>query len=154
MDAKTKTLIRKYKTHDPFTIADALNIHIRYAQFEDGTRGLYYRTLRQRFIVIHEDLNEAWKKFVCAHEIGHDRLHPGLSRFWLDEHSISNPGKYEREANHFAANLLIPDSLLLDGMTIYEAAVLCGVPHEVAHLKRRPQPKRNIRKDETSFFST
>ncbi|TXK82613.1 ImmA/IrrE family metallo-endopeptidase [Paenibacillus sp. N3.4] len=153
MHEKTKKLIRKFKTNDPFLIAEGLNINIRYAKFEDGTRGLYYKVLRQKFIVLHEDLSEAWKRFICAHEIGHDRLHPGLSRFWLDEHSISNPGKYEREANQFAANLLIPDALLLNGMTIYEAAAVCGVPEEVAHLKQRPQPKRNIWKNEDSHFS-
>jgi Zn-dependent peptidase ImmA (M78 family) len=150
---KIRKLIRRFKTNDPFIIANGLNIHIRYARFEDGTRGLYYKTLRQKFIVLHEDLNEDWKKFVCAHEIGHDRLHPGLSRFWLDEHTISNPGKYEREANQFAVNLLIPDTLLLNGMTIFEAALLCGVPEEIAHLKRRPEPKRNTSKEKDSFFS-
>lgn len=136
-------LTKKFKSNDPFVIANGLNIHIRYARFEDGTRGLYYKTLRQRFIVLHEDLSEEWMKFVCAHEIGHDRLHPGLSRFWLDEHTLSNPGKYEREANQFAVNLLISDSLLLNGMTIYEAAIVCGVPLELAHFKKRPEPKGN-----------
>lgn len=115
MDRTILKLIRRFKTNDPFLIAKGLNINIRFAKFEDGTRGLYYRILRRRFIVIHEELDEHWKRFVCAHELGHDRLHPGFSRFWLDEKTLYNVGKFERQANKFAIKLLTAnDKLLID----------------------------------------
>lgn len=115
MDRTILKLIRRFKTNDPFRIAEGLNINIRFAKFEDGTRGLYYRILRRRFIVIHEELDEHWQRFVCAHELGHDRLHPGFSRFWLDEKTLYNVGKFERQANKFAIKLLTAnDKLLID----------------------------------------
>lgn len=92
---------------------------------------MYYRVLRRRFIVIHEDLNEYWKRFICAHELGHDRLHPGLSRFWLDEQSFRNPGKYERQANKFAVHLLTSGDYPAPGETIGELLRRNGVPEEM-----------------------
>lgn len=124
-------LTRKFKTNDPFLIAKGLNINIRYARFEDGTRGLYYRVLRRRFIVIHEGLDEHWQRFICAHELGHDRLHPGLSRFWLDEQSLRNAGKYERQANKFAVRLLTAGDSPAPGETLTELLQRNNVPVEM-----------------------
>lgn len=106
MDQTISKLIKKYKTNDPFAIATSMNILIRFADLPEGTRGFYYRILRRRFIVLSNDLTDEWSRFVCAHELGHDRLHPGLNSFWLDAHSFTNPGKYERQANTFAIKLL------------------------------------------------
>ncbi|MGG1598561.1 ImmA/IrrE family metallo-endopeptidase [Paenibacillus naphthalenovorans] len=125
-------LIRKFKTNDPFQIAKGLNIHIRYANFDDGTRGLYYRVLRRRFIVIHDQLDEHWQRFVCAHELAHDRLHPGFNRFWLDEQSFFNAGKFERQANKFAVRLLTAGDSPRRGETIGEVLRRNGVPEEMA----------------------
>lgn len=130
----TVKLVRRFKTNDPFVIARGLNINIRFANFEDGTRGLYYRVLRRRFIVIHDRLDESWQRFVCAHELGHDRLHPGLSRFWLDEHSCFNPGKYERQANRFAVTLLTSGDMLQPGESLMDLLRRNGIPEEMTQL--------------------
>jgi Zn-dependent peptidase ImmA (M78 family) len=106
MDKTIYKLVRRFQTNDPFAIAEGLNIHVRYANLGEQTRGLYYRKLRRRFIVIHETLSEEWQRFICAHELGHDRLHPGINRFWIDDHSLFNVGKLERQANKFAVRLL------------------------------------------------
>lgn len=124
-------LIRRFKTNDPFLIAEGLNIHIRYANFEDGTRGLYYRILRRRFIVIHDQLDENWKRFVCAHELGHDHLHPGFSRFWLDEKSFFNAGKFESQANKFAVRLLTAGDSPKRGESIKDFLMRNNVPPEM-----------------------
>ena len=131
LDKIIPRLIRKYKTNDPFKIAAGLNIIIRFASFDDGTRGLYYRVLRRRFIVIHEGLDEYWQRFICAHELAHDRLHPGLSRFWLDEQSFRNPGKYERQANRFAIKLLTAYDSLNQDESVGEFLKRNGVPEEM-----------------------
>lgn len=125
-------LIHRFKTNNPFLIAKGLNIHIRYANFEDGTRGLYYRILRRRFIVIHDQLDENWQRFVCAHELGHDRLHPGLSRFWLDEQSFFNAGKFERQANKFAVRLLTAGDSPQRGESISDFLRRNNVPPEMS----------------------
>ncbi|NOV01376.1 ImmA/IrrE family metallo-endopeptidase [Paenibacillus planticolens] len=131
MDKTLKKLIRQFKTTDPFIISVGLGINIRYADLGDQTRGIYYRKLRRRFIVIHENLDEYWQRFVCAHELGHDRLHPGVSRFWLDEQSFYNVGKFERQANRFAVRLLTADDPIKADETVEELFKRQGVPIEL-----------------------
>lgn len=43
--------------------------------------------------------------------------------------------KTEREANRFAAELLIPDEAIAESNNIYELASLYGVPVELVKLK-------------------
>ncbi|MDQ0063550.1 ImmA/IrrE family metallo-endopeptidase [Paenibacillus harenae] len=131
MDKLIRKLIRKFQTNDPFTIAEGLGIHLRYADLGEGTRGVYYKILRRRFIVIHEQLPEDWRRFVCAHELGHDRLHPGFNRFWLDEQSFFNVGKYERQASKFAVRLLTAGDALAHSETLEELLMRNGVPVEM-----------------------
>jgi len=131
MDKIIHQLVRRHKTNNPFVIAEGLKIHIRYADLGKGVRGFYRKTLRRRFIVIHEALSEEWQRFVCAHELGHDRLHPGLNRFWLDDHSLFNVGKFERQANKFAVRLLTSNDSLRRGESIGELLKRNGVPEEM-----------------------
>jgi Zn-dependent peptidase ImmA (M78 family) len=136
LDDTIQRLVRRFKTNDPFEIAKGLNILVRYAEFDEGTRGLYYRKLRRRFIVIDSGLDEKWQRVVCAHELGHDRLHPGLSRFWLDEHSFFNTGKFERQANTFALKLLTHSVDQDVDETIETYLLRCGIPKELHNLYR------------------
>lgn len=61
---------------------------------------MYYRKMRRRCIVIHNNLDENWQRMVCAHELAHDQLHPGLNRFWLDQNAFFNTEKYEETSQH------------------------------------------------------
>ncbi|RTE09311.1 ImmA/IrrE family metallo-endopeptidase [Paenibacillus whitsoniae] len=106
MDELINKLIRKYKTNNPFELAKCLKINVMFHDLGDNTRGFYTKKLRRRYIVIHNQLDENWQRFVCAHELAHDRLHPGISRFWIDESSFFVAGKFERQANRFAIRLL------------------------------------------------
>jgi Zn-dependent peptidase ImmA (M78 family) len=124
-------LIRKFKTNDPFVIAKGLNIEVRFVELDDDVRGFYYRKLRRRFIVINSRLYWNGQRFVCAHEIAHDRLHPGLSRFSLDESSFSNPGRYERQANKFGVKLLTAGQKPCEDESIEEFFLRCEVPVEM-----------------------
>lgn len=130
-DDAVQKLIRKYKTNNPFELASCLNINVMFDDLGKGTRGLYMRRLRRRYIVIHQDLNENWQRFVCAHELAHDRLHPGFSRFWLDEQSFFNAGKYERQANQFAIRLLTSGDQLNHSDPISGFLRRNGVPEEM-----------------------
>ncbi|WP_028609424.1 ImmA/IrrE family metallo-endopeptidase [Paenibacillus harenae] len=131
MDKMILKLIRRFKTNDPFIIAEGLGIYIRYADLGDGTRGLYFKKLRRRFIVIHERLPEDWRRFVCAHELGHDRLHPGFNRFWLDEQSYFHAGKFERQASKFAVRLLTAGDSPARSETLEELMMRNGIPKEM-----------------------
>lgn len=131
MDKIISTLVKRYKTNCPFTIAERLNIHIRFADLGDHTRGVYYCKLRRRFIVINSEINFFWQRFICAHELAHDRLHRGLNRFFLDEHSLQNANKYERQANIFAVHLLLANSEIIPGETVEQLFMRTGVPFEM-----------------------
>lgn len=94
MDELIKRLVKKYNTSSPFELAEALGIHIRFMHLGDGTKGLYYRKLRRRFIVIHNQLPLEWQRFVCAHELAHDRLHKGVNRFFWRRILISHQASW------------------------------------------------------------
>jgi len=129
-DAVSK-LVRKNKTNCPFTIARNLSITIYFEDLGNGTRGFYYRKLRRRFICIHKDLSDEWKRFVCAHELGHDRMHKGISRFFVDEHSFFLPGKLERQANEFAVTLLLSENKIEAGEPLHNLFLRSGIPTEM-----------------------
>lgn len=131
MDEIIRKLIRKYKTSCPFEICRALGIQIRYFDLGKSTKGLYYRKLRRRFIVIHSELPDEWQRFVCAHELGHDRLHKGVNRFFLEEHSYFAPGKFERQANRFAILLLSSGIRMLQDETVESYCKRVGIPPEM-----------------------
>lgn len=131
MKLKVRKLVQKFETNDPFIIAKGLNIMVRYADLDETTRGFYVRMIRRRFIVINKNIDEIWQRFVCAHELGHDRLHPGINRFWLDEHSFYHPGKYERQANEFAIRLLTSGDFPQKDDSIIELFIRNGIPEEM-----------------------
>jgi Zn-dependent peptidase ImmA (M78 family) len=131
VDDLIRKLIRKYKTNNPFELADYLNITVWFRDLGKETRGLYIRKLRRRYIIIHRDLDKLWQRFVCAHELAHDQLHPGISRFWLDEHSLFNAGKFERQANKFAVRLLIAHDKPRKGDSIEEVLRRNDIPVEM-----------------------
>jgi len=131
-------LVKQHKTNCPFTIARNLNISIYFEDLGQGTRGFYYKKLRRRFICIHRDLSEEWKRFVCAHELGHDRLHKGMSRFFIDERSFFSPGKYERQANEFAVLLLLSGADINQEDTLTNLLSKTGIPYEmIDYVKRK-----------------
>jgi len=131
LDEIVLKLVKKYKTSDPFQLAQALNIMVRYADLGEETKGLYYKKIRRRFIVIHERLDQQWARMVCAHELGHDRLHPGISRFWIDEHSFFNAGKYERQANLFAIKLLTYPNVQMEDEPLNWYLARNNIPQEM-----------------------
>ncbi|AIQ32536.1 MULTISPECIES: ImmA/IrrE family metallo-endopeptidase [Paenibacillus] len=131
MDELIKRLVKKYKTNNPFELAGALGIHIRFINLGEGTKGLYYRKLRRRFIVIHNELPLEWQRFVCAHELAHDRLHKGVNRFFLEENSFFSPGKLERQANIFAVKLLSAGTSIEQDESLQSYYARIGIPAEV-----------------------
>jgi Zn-dependent membrane protease YugP len=61
---------------------------------------------------------------IAAHELGHAVMHGGMNMFFIREHTLFPAGKFEHQANTFAAELLITDELLHKyiGYTISEIA--------------------------------
>lgn len=142
----------KHGTNDPFEIASQRNIAVL---FEDlGEVFGYYNSFnRIHMIHINQTLETCLQRYVAAHELAHRVLHPHINTPYIKRHTFFSTERIEREANQFAVELLIPDELLREHPNIYEAATICGVPHEVVYLKEVPTKKRCMWKDDQSFFS-
>lgn len=107
-------LVKKFGSNDPFEIADCLKINLLFHNI--GTlKGYYTYNRRFRYIVINRDLEKNLQSIICAHELGHDRLHQHFARFspLKDTTLFDMSTKPEREANIFAAEMLIPDTKLI-----------------------------------------
>lgn len=133
-------LVRRFKTRNPFEIAHNLNITLKYGDFGQ-LKGFYNYALRNRFIVINSRLDDMERNITCSHELGHDRLHRQQAKLGLmkDYKLFHVTDLYEREANLFAAQLLIADDDFLDcaGMryTHAEIASELNIHEELVLLK-------------------
>lgn len=115
MDLKMKvdTLVKKYKTRDPFEIIRGLNVILVFAPLVE-TRGFYQYFQRNNIIYINENLPHHEQMFVCAHELGHMLLHKKANALFMDSRTFFNTQKYESEANTFAMHLLVGDDILCE----------------------------------------
>ena len=134
-------LTKKYKTRDPFEIAKGLNIDIIYHDL-GNLKGYYYYQSRMKYIVINKNISEDLKPVICAHELGHDRLHLHFAKnFAIREFGLFDmSSKPEREANIFAAELLIDETrfleLVFDGNSFFYISNKLNVPIELIQYKR------------------
>lgn len=107
-----------------------------------------YIDLEARTIVINRSNAPTRKAFTLAHELGHWLLHPVeiaqdpsqtvVFRIPLDR---PDPDPLEKEANSFAANLLVPEDFLrrpeYAGMAVSEIAKCFGVSPQVIEYRHK-----------------
>ncbi len=110
--ARVKHLVQKYETRDPIKLAKHLNIHVIYKQYSPHTKGYYIKILNNKFIVVNSTLDEYSQRIVLAHELGHAVLHSSEPICFIREYTLFPIGIYEREANKFAADLLIDNDVI------------------------------------------
>mgnify|MGYP001001766415 FL=1 len=129
-------LVEKYNTRNPFELADYQNIEIVYSELK-SVLGYYTKYRRVQSIILSNELPEHLERYVCAHELGHAICHPDINVQWLCESTFYSKGKFERQANTFAVELLLPDTLLREypDQTIYQIARSVGVPEEFVDLR-------------------
>lgn len=115
MDIKklTDSLVRKYRTRNPFEIIRGLNVILVFVPLVD-TRAFYQYFQRNNIIYIDENLPYHEQVFECAHELGHMFLHKKTNAIFMDTRTGFNTDKFENEANMFAMNLLIGDETLIE----------------------------------------
>ena len=130
-------LMRRCNSNDPFTIARALDIVLIYCHLVD-LNGFYQYHKRNHIIYLSEDLDESTKCFVLAHELGHMQMHRNLNTVFMDTRTYNPHSRFERQANIFAVELLLPDDLLREypDYTVYQLARSVGVPEEFVELKQ------------------
>ncbi|SHI01506.1 protein of unknown function [Clostridium collagenovorans DSM 3089] len=139
---RTKNLVKKFNTRNPNEIAKELGITIVEKDFsEDLPKGLFKKILGVKFIVINTSRvkDELERKYVLAHELGHALYHSSDCAFFLHDHTLFQRGKFEIEADKFAAELLIDESKLEEyppvSMTTDELSKIYGVPCKLVEYK-------------------
>ena len=127
--AKAKELISRFEIKelpvDPFDIAHKLNIRTlaKPPNQEGGISGALVRSGNNFGILYATNIpNLGYQRFTVAHEIGHFVLDGHMDHLQLQDGDIhySKAGfhgdKYEREADYFAAQLLMPDTLFTEAL--------------------------------------
>ena len=102
-------------------IARKLGIQVRYAPFDGDISGMAYIKDGVSLIGVNNLHNPNRQRFTLAHELGHLLLHPRelqrqvhLDKGSLNRDTLSSQGtdRYERAANAFASELLMPARFL------------------------------------------
>lgn len=133
---KVRNLVRKYNTRNPYEIAEAIGAKIYYGNLGD-VAGFYQYIKRHRCIYINSNLDECITRIVMAHELGHAILHRKENCYFIEDQTLFFTSRIEREANRFAAELLIPDDLIYqyEGFSCRQIAYAENVNEELLRLK-------------------
>ena len=102
-----KELNQKYATLDPVEICKGQGIVLLFTDLPKQTRGFYMSTSKGSAIVVNDSLKGAERRACIAHELGHATLHEGLNYMFMNSSTQMVTGRYENEANQFAAMLLL-----------------------------------------------
>ena len=119
IDHKAKRLIRYYErligSRDPVKIAEYANIRIAILPLGE-IAGNYKLIKRKRWIFINDNIpaDSPMFRVVLAHELGHALLHRKENCAFIKNKTLLLTSGIEREANQFAASLLISDDMLQD----------------------------------------
>lgn len=106
-------ILENYGGRDIFETAENSGAKVWYRRL-GALKGFYVFENGVRYIVLNEDLDAQTKTVVCAHEFGHDILHRELSAGGIRESTMFlDSNKTEREANLFAAEILLSDKAVL-----------------------------------------
>lgn len=136
---RVRNIVEKYGTRDPFLLASYLNLHIKFKEYSDNTKGYYINIKRNKFIILNSNLTYEEMKIVLAHEIGHAVLHSSKEVHFIRENTLFPKGRHENEANKFAAELLIDldeiDKHCIENLSMEQLASYLMVPNELIRLK-------------------
>lgn len=132
----TDSLVRKYRTRDPFEIIRGMNVILVFAPLID-TRAFYQYFQRNNIIYIDNSLSRHEQAFECAHEMGHMLMHKKMNTIFMDTRTGFNTDRFENEADTFAMNLLIGDDILMEykGYTTEDIARILGYDRRLIELR-------------------
>lgn len=133
---RVEQIVRKYRTRDPFEMIKGMNVILVYYPLE-GVHGFYQYFQRNNIIYLDERLSKNEQRFVLAHELGHMFLHKKANAIFMDTRTQFNTDKFELEANTFAIDLLLPDSLLEEykEFTVEQISRLTGYHKRLIELR-------------------
>lgn len=149
MSQKIKKLIKKIfiecnVTALPIKLEAILkhyNIALRKDILEDSLSGFLYKNGDQHIITINSIHPDARQRFTIAHELGHYFLghHGNLfidkGHLYRDARSSAGTIEMEKEANKFAAELLMPEELLIGLINIQRLEDISDIEEIAEELK-------------------
>lgn len=140
--AAAEALVEAHDTRDPFHLAKALGIALYRPNTFQELKGMYAVIEGRPCIFLKGELSASMAQVVMAHELGHHCLHREIAesnQLIHDSHFLQLRSRPEREANAFAAALLIPDDILLslaeEGLTQAQIAASLGYPEPLLLFK-------------------
>ncbi|VEH39430.1 Metallopeptidase immA [Fusobacterium varium] len=109
---RVKNLIKKYGTSNPYKLCKYLNIEIFYMDL-GNVKGIYKKTLTNKFIIINENLTKFSQTIVLVHELGHAILHDSREMQALKDYDLfpKYTTKIEIEANIFTSELMYDENI-------------------------------------------
>lgn len=143
-------LVKRYGTSSPFELCDYLRIDILRADLPAAVRGLCFQKCADgSVILLNRGLGPRESRYCCAHELGHVLLHPGINaQVMADLTNLCIP-RLEREADFFAACLLVDPNLEewnrnFDPLTVQQIACLAGLPEKAVRLRLDAEEKKRL----------
>lgn len=135
-EKSVRSLVEKYATADPADICEKMGIIMLEQELPRSVNGFTVTMNEIPFIVLNRDLDYYAKRFTMAHELGHIVLHNGTNTLNLSMNTEFCVTKYEREADSFAAWLLIQAEMseleTLESVTAEDISKIAHIPMAVA----------------------
>lgn len=131
--------VRKFNTRNPYDLAKNLNVEVQIGEL--GSRaGCYMFLKNHKCVFLNEDLEENEMRLVMAHELAHSIMHRKENCYFIRNKTLLLTSKMEIEANTFAAELLIPDELILENPDISadQIARIAGYDKKIMNFKSGP----------------
>lgn len=124
-----------YKTADPNEICEKMGIIILEQDLPNNVNGFMLNYLDSNFIIINQNIDYYQKRVTTAHELGHIILHRETNSIRLSCNTSFCVSKYEREADSFAAYLLmnfeIPSFEGFESITTQDISKIIHMPQSV-----------------------
>ena len=122
LQSNIEAILDKYRLFSPLDLAEHLGIRVQFVQDQDNSFAGAIKQLPEGVtIFVNDKDNEKRKLFTIAHELGHFFLHTNdLNSGIISYRDSELYSKYdvegrrkEEEANHFAAELLMPREIFV-----------------------------------------
>lgn len=101
----TKLIVKRYKTANPFLLAEKLNVEVDWMPLGNFPLGKTIYDGSAPLVVLNERIkNKPIQYFTLSHELGHVILQEGLVGYYVGVRF--GHAKLENEANEFAVSML------------------------------------------------
>lgn len=134
---KVNNLVSRYGTRDPYKLCKNTNVLVNIGDL-GNILGCYLLIKRQKCIMLNECvIGTPLENVVLSHELGHSVMHRNNNCYFYGS-TFFIKEKEELEANTFAAELLIPDDLILDNpdFSRQQIARLAGCSEKIMDFKK------------------